>query len=181
MIFILTVLAILILAGCVGEDRRGNPCKTNADCSWCDSDQFAYNGQCETYGKEKACGLAVTKSCKRAEGSDSKCVLSGGLPICTKSEQSVQADVTTVSIESFAKCLNDKGAVMYGAMQTCQDTQAQSRLFGDRFQDINYKEVNEYRGYDPIKETPTWVIGGKLYPGKKSFSQLADLTGCTAP
>ena len=180
-IFVLMVLAMLFIAGCIGEERRGLKCKTNADCSWCDNDQFAYKGECEFDEQDHSsfCGPAVTTSCKRAGGQDSKCVVTKGIPTCTQPAQPEAA--ATVTTKDFAKCLADKGAVMYGAIKTCPDTQAQSRMFGDAFQDLNYKEVNEYRGQEPITETPTWVINGKLYPGKQSFARLAELTGCTTP
>ena len=179
--FVLAVLLMLFIAGCIGEERRGKECKTNADCSWCDADQFAYKAECEFDDSVKAstCGPAVTTSCKLHEGPDSKCILRAGMPTCTAQKPVDTSPAVTVA--SFAKCLTDKGAVMYGAMKTCADTQAQSRMFGDRFKDVNYKEVGEYRGKERITETPTWVINGKLYPGKQSFSQLADLTGCAAP
>lgn len=77
--------------------------------------------------------------------------------------------------DNFAKCLNEKGAVMYGAMDWCKFTQAQKGMFGKSFKYINYHEFNELTG---IKKTPTWVINGEWYENVQSFDKLAALTGC---
>ena len=77
--------------------------------------------------------------------------------------------------DSFAKCLSEKGAVMYGAMGWCKFTQAQKAMFGNSFKHINYHEFNELHG---IKKTPTWVINGVWYENAQSFEKLAALTGC---
>ena len=75
----------------------------------------------------------------------------------------------------FAKCLAEKGAVMYGAMSWCKYTQAQKGMFGKSFKYINYHEFNELPG---IKRTPTWVITGAWHENVQSFDRLAALTGC---
>ncbi len=77
--------------------------------------------------------------------------------------------------DNFAKCLNQKGAVMYGAMDWCKYTQAQKAMFGNSFKYINYHEFNELAG---IKKTPTWVISGAWYENVQPFEKLAALTGC---
>ena len=77
--------------------------------------------------------------------------------------------------DDFAKCLNDKGAVMYGAMDWCHFTQAQKAMFGSSFKYINYHEFNELPG---IKKTPTWVINGAWHENVQSVDKLAALTGC---
>lgn len=75
----------------------------------------------------------------------------------------------------FAKCLSEKGAVMYGAMGWCKFSQAQKAMFGKSFRYINYHEFNELPG---IKKTPTWVINGQWHENVQSFDKLALLTGC---
>ena len=75
----------------------------------------------------------------------------------------------------FAKCLADKGAVMYGAMGWCKYTQGQKAMFGKSFKYINYHEFQDLPG---IKTTPTWVINGEWHENAQSFSKLAALTGC---
>jgi hypothetical protein len=77
--------------------------------------------------------------------------------------------------DNFAKCLADKGAVMYGAMDWCKYTQGQKGMFGKSFKYINYHEFQDLPG---IKITPTWVINGEWHENVQSFDKLAALTGC---
>ena len=78
-------------------------------------------------------------------------------------------------LDDFAKCLTEKGAVMYGAMDWCKFTQAQKGMFGRSFKYVNYHEHTELSG---IKKTPTWVINGKWLENTQSFDILAKETGC---
>ena len=78
--------------------------------------------------------------------------------------------------DGFAKCLTDKGAIMYGAILTCKYTQGQAAMFGKSFKYVNYKEATELPG---IRTTPTWIINGKRYEKVQSFDYLASLTGCS--
>lgn len=82
--------------------------------------------------------------------------------------------------DSFAKCLSEKGATMYGA-EWCGHCKNQKEMFGESFKDVNYVECPDkpdvclnagIRGY------PTWVINGVLHPGVQSFETLSSLTGC---
>ncbi|MBI2135887.1 hypothetical protein HYU06_02335, partial [Candidatus Woesearchaeota archaeon] len=66
--------------------------------------------------------------------------------------------VTPGPWDNFARCLNEKGAVMYGALSWCKYTQEQAGMFGKSFKYLNYKDHTELPG---IKKTPTWVIDGK--------------------
>ncbi|MAG91249.1 hypothetical protein CMO83_01070 [Candidatus Woesearchaeota archaeon] len=77
--------------------------------------------------------------------------------------------------DGFAKCLTEKGAVMYGAMDWCQYTQAQKGMFGKSFDEIEYHEYQDLPG---IKKTPTWVYQDKWYENVQSFESLAAITGC---
>ena len=77
--------------------------------------------------------------------------------------------------DNFAKCLSEKGAVMYGAMDWCKYTQAQKGMFGKSFKYINYHEFQDLPG---IKRNPTWVINGAWHENVQSFEKLAALTGC---
>ncbi|MBI2658297.1 hypothetical protein HYX08_06425 [Candidatus Woesearchaeota archaeon] len=77
--------------------------------------------------------------------------------------------------DSFAKCLTEKGAVMYGAMDWCKYTQGQKAMFGRSFRHIDYHEFDELPG---IKTTPTWVINGEWHENVQTFDKLAALTGC---
>lgn len=88
-----------------------------------------------------------------------------------------------ISLDSFAQCLTEKGAVMYGT-EWCPHCQSQKALFGDSFQHIDYvnceldKEACTKAG---IKGFPTWEIKGKLYPGEQPLFKLSGLTKCKAP
>ena len=77
--------------------------------------------------------------------------------------------------DNFAKCLAEKGAVMYGAMDWCKYTQAQKGMFGKSFKYVNYHEFQDLPG---IKKTPTWVINGAWHENVQSLDKLAALTGC---
>ena len=78
--------------------------------------------------------------------------------------------------DNFAKCITDKGAVMYGAMDWCKYTQAQKAMFGKSFKYVNYHEYNELPG---IKKTPTWIINGAWHENVQPFDKLSALTGCS--
>ncbi|MEK6845465.1 MAG: hypothetical protein AABY26_01795 [Nanoarchaeota archaeon] len=80
------------------------------------------------------------------------------------------------SYDNFAKCLTEKGAVMYGAIQWCKYTQGQANMFGKSFKYINYHDESELAG---LKTRPTWVINGKWYEKVQSFETLAEATGCS--
>jgi len=77
--------------------------------------------------------------------------------------------------DNFAKCLTEKGAVMYGA-SFCQYSSAQKGMFGKSFKFINYKDFSEN---PDVRITPTWEINGKLIERVQSFDRLAELTGCS--
>ena len=73
--------------------------------------------------------------------------------------------------DSFAKCLTEKGAVMYGE-DWCRYTNAQKAMFGKSFKYVNYQVKTD------LAKRPTWVIDGKSYETVQSFERLAALTGC---
>ncbi|KHO47961.1 MAG: hypothetical protein QS99_C0001G0110 [archaeon GW2011_AR4] len=73
--------------------------------------------------------------------------------------------------DSFAKCLTEKGAVMYGE-DWCPYTQGQKTMFGKSFKYITYQVKRD------LNKRPTWVIDGKTYETVQSFEHLAALTGC---
>jgi hypothetical protein len=77
--------------------------------------------------------------------------------------------------DNFAKCLKEKGAVMYGAIEWCKYTQGQAHMFGKSFQYINYQDASKLPG---LKTSPTWVIDGKWYEKVQSFETLSSVTGC---
>ena len=78
-------------------------------------------------------------------------------------------------LDDFAKCLTEKGAVMYGA-SWCQYTQAQKRMFGNSMKFIDYRDFSEN---PEVKTTPTWFINGQKYEKTQSLDRLAAVTGCS--
>ncbi len=82
--------------------------------------------------------------------------------------------------DDFAKCLTEKGAVMYGN-DFCQYTRGQMNFFGKSKQYINYiKCINneELCNSKGVKVTPTWEIEGKMYEQVQTFEKLSALSGC---
>ena len=73
--------------------------------------------------------------------------------------------------DDFAKCLTEKGAVMYGE-DWCQYTNGQKAMFGKSFKYVNYHVKTG------LRIRPTWVIDGETYERVQSFERLAALTGC---
>jgi hypothetical protein len=77
-------------------------------------------------------------------------------------------------LDDFAKCLTEKGAVMYGA-SWCKYTAAQKGMFGNSMRFIDYRDFTEN---PEVKTTPTWFINGQKYEKVQSFDKLAAVTGC---
>ena len=85
--------------------------------------------------------------------------------------------------DNFAKCLTEKGAVMYGAYW-CPHCKEQKKMFGNAFEYINYIECTEDKQAcmeAAISGYPTWIIAGEKYPGKQSFERLSSITDCKPP
>ena len=82
--------------------------------------------------------------------------------------------------DDFAKCLTEKGVVMHGT-DWCSKCIEQKALFGTSFDFVDYfncdynKEACRAAG---VSGYPTWVIEGRLYPGKKPLDQISSLSGC---
>lgn len=84
------------------------------------------------------------------------------------------------SVDGFAKCLMNKGVVMYGT-KYCGHCNDQKKLFGDSFKYINYIECTEQGDIceqNGVTSVPTWVIDGEKYIGKQSLEKLSELSGC---
>ena len=82
--------------------------------------------------------------------------------------------------DEFAKCLTEKGAVIYGN-DYCSYTNKQLGFFGKSQKLLNYvkcidnEELCNSKGVDI---TPTWEIDGKTYSGVQTFEALAAYSGC---
>jgi hypothetical protein len=82
--------------------------------------------------------------------------------------------------DAFAKCLTEKGAVIYGN-DACQYTNKQLNFFGNSKQYLNYVKCSENRALcdqKGVRTTPTWEINGQPYPQVQTFETLAAATGC---
>lgn len=83
--------------------------------------------------------------------------------------------------DTFAQCLKDKGAVMYGAYW-CPHCQNEKAAFGDSFRYVNYVECTQdvakcqaagVEGY------PTWIFpDGKRLVGEQGLQKLSAESGC---
>lgn len=90
-------------------------------------------------------------------------------------------DVEDGQYDDFAKCLTEKGVVMYGA-EWCSHCKNQKKMFGSSFQYIDYVECPDNPSLcnsEGITGYPTWKIGGSLYSGERSLESLALRSGCT--
>ena len=80
----------------------------------------------------------------------------------------------------FAKCLTEKGAVVYGN-DYCQYTNQQLNFFGKSKKYLNYikcyenKQLCDEKG---VEITPTWEINGEMYEQVQTFERLAAISGC---
>ncbi len=82
--------------------------------------------------------------------------------------------------DNFAKCLSEKGAVIYGN-DFCQYTNKQLNFFGKSKKYLNYVKCFDNKQLCDEKNimvTPTWEINGKMYEQVQSFDVLSALTGC---
>ncbi len=87
---------------------------------------------------------------------------------------------TKPNYDEFAKCLTEKGAVMYG-VYWCHYCNLQKKELGDSFKFINYVECSEEPDKCTQKEIdgfPTWVIDNVKYEGKQPLQRLSSLTEC---
>jgi len=86
--------------------------------------------------------------------------------------------------DDFAKCLTNKGAIMYGAIW-CENCKIQKELFGSSFQYIKYIECpdNTKLCLDKgIEGYPTWIFtDGKKIEGRDTLEDLAKVSGCELP
>ncbi len=91
--------------------------------------------------------------------------------------------------DEFAKCLTDKGTVMYGAFW-CPHCQRTKKNFGDSFKYINYVECDprgdngnpELCQKEKIEGYDTWRFAdGSELIGEPAFEDMSAITGCTLP
>ncbi len=87
-------------------------------------------------------------------------------------------------LDSFANCLSQKGAVMYGAYW-CPHCQNEKRAFGDSFRIVSYVECTEeiQKCLDAdINGYPTWIFSdGQRFEGEQGLRRLSEISGCVLP
>ena len=85
------------------------------------------------------------------------------------------------ALKSFASCLTDKGAKMYGAYW-CSHCQDQKKIFGAAFAKIDYVEcTQETQKCDDEQITgyPTWIFSdNSRLNGVQTLASLGQKTGC---
>lgn len=88
----------------------------------------------------------------------------------------------TKNLDTFAQCLTDQWAVMYGSL-TCSHCQDQKAMFGVSFAKINYVEcTKEFDRCAKLKWVPTWEFKDwTQLLGLQQLSILAKKTSCTLP
>ncbi len=92
--------------------------------------------------------------------------------------------IATRSLDSFAKCLTEKGFIMYG-LYSCSHCQEEKNLFGSSFQYITYIECTEDPqrcAADDINAVPTWRrASSSPLVGLQSLKELSAASGCPLP
>lgn len=96
---------------------------------------------------------------------------------------------TPGKLDDFARCLNDKGAIFYGAYW-CPHCQNQKAMFGKSAKHLNYVECSTPDGRGQLKVCkdakiegyPTWEFKDKSrLSGEVALDTLADKTDCQLP
>lgn len=85
------------------------------------------------------------------------------------------------NLDSFAQCLTDKGATMYGAVW-CSHCAAQKARFGSSFKYATYVECPDNINLCTEKGVtgfPTWVLSdGTHIEGDRELEKLSEATAC---
>lgn len=92
-------------------------------------------------------------------------------------------------LDEFALCLEDKGAIFYGAFW-CPHCQNQKKDFGKSAKLLPYIECSTPNGHGQTQECedagitgyPTWEFAdGSRQSGEVALAVLAEKTGCVLP
>ena len=117
---------------------------------------------------------------KKQKAQKSRIMLFGGLALVAIITASLAYSIAVNQSKPgqwdiFAKCLAEKGAVMYGWLDGCKYTQNQAAMFGNSFKYLNYKD---FQTNPDVRKTPTWYINGEKLEGEQTFETLSLKTGC---
>lgn len=100
---------------------------------------------------------------------------------------SISAVNQSTPAEKLAKCLTQKGVIMYGAYW-CSHCANQKKDFGDAFQFVHYQECDdkgpsgnsEICQKAGIESYPTWIFPQHAkMEGEQSFEDLAKASACS--
>ena len=85
------------------------------------------------------------------------------------------------ALDPFAKCLTEKGAIMYGT-EWCPHCQAQKKMFGTSWQYASYVDCDASSGICNavnVRSYPTWIFAsGERVSGTQDLNSLAAKSGC---
>lgn len=117
-------------------------------------------------------------------------VLILGVLLTVVTQTGKTGSVSDGKYDTFAQCLNDEGAIFYGAFW-CSHCQAQKKLFGSSQKLLNYIECStpDASGQvqickdKKIEGYPTWEFadGSRPFSGEATLEQLAEKTSCVLP
>lgn len=112
-----------------------------------------------------------------------------GILIVAASIFIVKGNNTPGKYDSFASCIKEKGALMYGAFW-CPHCRAQKNLFGKSSDLLPYIECSTPDGNNQlavctekkIESYPTWIFSdGSIESGELTLEKLAEKTSCELP
>lgn len=94
----------------------------------------------------------------------------------------LKPDNTPGEYDTFAKCLTQKGVMMYGT-DWCPHCQAQKKAFGNSFRYVTFINCDTSKAACDaagVKGYPTWTFPqNDPVSGTQELSALAELSGCT--
>jgi len=82
--------------------------------------------------------------------------------------------------DQLASCLTEKGLKMYGSIRSSH-CKVQEKDFQGSFDLIDFVECTEHPmrcNQANVEVYPTWVLDGTSYEGRRSLSELAQISGC---
>ncbi len=98
------------------------------------------------------------------------------------------SNITNNKYDIFARCLTEKGAVMYGA-EACSHCKDQKQTLGGSFKYIKYVECSKDTKLcldKGVEAFPTWLFGTSTkkvvgFDKNTTMKELSDATGCVLP
>ena len=105
----------------------------------------------------------------------------------TNNDKNINLTLTS-KYDEFAKCLTEKGAVMYGA-SWCAHCKEQKATLGDSFKYIKYVECPDNTQFcidKGIEGYPTWLFGTSTnkvegFDKNSTMQELSKISSCVLP